>query len=585
MPRESPRCTGRPWRNCVLEILFALLLAATVSGQSKIDSQFGMRVPMRDGVHLAANVFRPAASGRWPALLVRTPYGKGTALAANHRAFVEHGFALVVQDVRGFHDSEGVFRPLDQEGPDGEDTIAWMASQSWCDGNIGMFGGSYLGIVQWQTALRNPPHLKAIFPVVSGYDDYVDRFYSRGGAMKLGHRLLWISENLRAPGFARPDFNQFIYHLPLRNADQAVSGETIEWYQRALNHPAYDSFWRSVSTREKLDRIRVPVFAAGGWFDNYGQSDLEAFAALRKLGREAHVLIGPWPHNFADRLAVDFGPQSAVALRRLQFQWFDHWLKGKDTIAELAPARIFTMGVNRWQDLDTWPPADSKSTMYYLAGKGNANTVYGDGKLQTRRARRLWSDQYLDDPKKPVPTLGGAVCCNSRRMPPGPRDQRTVEGRHDVLVYTGDPLKRELEVTGVVRVLLHVSTSARDTDFTAKLVDVALDGSAMSVTDGILRLRYRGGLDHPELAKPGEVYAINIDAGTTSIVFLRGHRIRLEIASTNFPRFDRNPNTGKPIADELELRTARQTVLHGGAYESALVLPVVRRSSTRAALP
>jgi predicted acyl esterase len=516
-------------------------------------------------------------------LLVRTPYGKITKLTANYRAFVEHGFALVVQDVRGRHDSDGVFRPFEQEGPDGEDTLNWIGRQSWCDGKIGMFGGSYLGIAQWQAALRNSPYLKAIFPVVSGYDDYLDRFYSRGGAMKLGHRLLWISENLSPPGFVRPGLTPLIYHLPLRTADRAATSESVEWYQRSLNHPAYDDFWRSLSTREKLDRVKVPVFAAGGWFDNYVQSDLEAFATLRKLGRQAHVLVGPWPHNFSDRLAVDFGPQAANPLRRFQFQWFDYWLKGQGSIDRLPMARLFTMGENRWEDYDTWPPSNVRPQSLYLGSKGKANTVYGDGQLQWKAARRRGSDQYVYDPRKPVPTTGGAICCNVRLLPPGPMDQRAVEGRHDVLVYTGPKLAEDLQVTGVVRILLYIATAARDTDFTAKLVDLDPKGAALGITDGIQRLRYRNGSDRPALANPGEIYAITIDAGATSYQFQRGHRIRLEIASSNFPRFDRNPNTGRAIADETELRTAVQTVYHGGLYPSALILPVVSRPGTGSA--
>ena len=562
-------------------LLFAATLACPI--QAQIEVQFHARIPMRDGVQLSANIFRPSPTGRWPVLLVRTPYNKGSELTPHYRAFVEHGFAVVIQDVRGRYESEGAFQPLDQEGPDGEDTLNWIGHQAWCDGKIGMIGGSYAGIAQWQAALRNSPYLKAIFPVVSGYDDYYDRFYSRGGAMKLGHRLLWISENVRAPGFIRPDLNHFMWHLPLRNADLVVSGETIEWYQRSINHPSYDDFWRSLSTREKLDRVRIPVFAVGGWFDNYCQSDLEAFATLRKLGRQAHVLIGPWAHNSAERLPVDFGPDATVPLRRLQFQWFDHWLKGQDTIQQFAPARIFTMGANRWDDEEMWPPPNARVEDFYLAGKGNAETLNGDGKLQLKHVRHEASDEYTYDANKPVPTRGGAICCNSRVLPPGPMDQRTIEGRHDMLVFTSDPLKDDLQVTGVIRVLLYVSTSARDTDFTAKVIDVAPDGTALALTDGILRLRYRGGLARPELAKPGEIYPITIDAGPTSNVFLHHHRIRLEIASSNFPRFDRNPNTGRPIADETELRIAHQAVFHGGHYPSALMLPVITSASTTSA--
>ena len=550
-------------------------IAAFAAGP--IEQQLRVRIPMRDGVRLEANVFRPAGTARWPAILLRTPYGKGTQLTANHRAFVEHGYAIVYQDVRGRNGSEGVFRPLEQEGPDGEDTLAWIARQPWSDGKVGMMGGSYLGLVQWRVAVRNPPQLKAIFPAVSGYDEYLDRYYSRGGAFKPGHRLLWMAENLR-DYTAPPDFNAIVRHLPLRTADRRATGHTVDWYQRAMDHPNYDAYWRQLSTREKLGDMRVPVFAVGGWFDNYAQGDLEAFAELRRMGRQAYVMIGPWPHNMSDRFAdVDFGPESREPLRRWQFAWFDHWLKGKDTIGALSPARYFTMGANRWQQSGEWPPPEPAVTPFYLASKGHANGLDGDGTLEARRPRARAADQYVYDPKNPVPTRGGPVCCNFHVFPPGPMDQRGVERRADVLVYTGPELKDDLEATGVVKILLYVETSAPDTDFTAKLTDVHPDGSSMNVTDGILRLRYRNGLDKPEPGKPGETYSITIDAGVTSIVFKRGHRIRLEISSSNFPRFDRNPNTGRPIADETELRVARQTIRHGGATPSALLLPVAKR--------
>lgn len=556
-------------------------LIVTLPALGDIDQQLQIRVPMRDGVNLSTNIFRPSAAGRWPVLLFRTPYGKGREMTPNFRAFVEHGYALVVQDVRGRHGSEGVFRPLDQEGPDGEDTLNWIGHQPWCNGKIGMFGGSYVGITQWQAALRNVPYLKAIFPIVSGYDDYYDRFYSRGGAMKLGHRLLWIAENLRPPGSPRPDLAQFMYHLPLRTADHSAAGVTVDWYQRCLNHPAYDSFWKSLSTREKLDQMRIPVFIGGGWFDNYAESDLEAFATLRKLGRQAYIVIGPWPHNFSDKLSVDFGADSYIPFRRLQFAWFDHWLKGQDTLANMPVAQLFSMGGNHWLNEDSWPPAQVRDEPFFLTSKGKANTLNGDGVLQFRPVKKQKIDEYLYDPRKPVPTRGGAICCNPKVLPPGPMDQRSVEGRRDVLVYTSEPLRRDMQVTGVVRVQLYISTSARDTDFTAKLVDVAPDGTAMGLTDGILRLRYRASLERPELAKPGEVYSITIDAGPTSNVFVKGHRIRLEISSSNFPRFDRNPNTGRTVSEETELRTANQTIYHGGHYPSALLLPVMAaRSST-----
>ncbi|HZT31542.1 MAG TPA: CocE/NonD family hydrolase [Bryobacteraceae bacterium] len=552
----------------------SLLLCSSVLAGATIK-EFQVRIRMRDGVHLEANVYRPAGPGRVPAILVRTPYGKGHDITPNYQAFVDRGYAVVVEDVRGRYGSEGTFRPLVQEPADGDDTLNWIAEQSWSDGKVGMIGGSYLGIVQWKTALGNNPHLKAIFPVVAGYDDYLDRFYSTGGAMKLGQRLLWMSENLRAPGF-QPDFSKFVLHLPLRTADVAATGQTSEMLQTALNHPAYDSFWQKISTRAQLDKIRVPVFQVGGWYDNFVQSDLEAYAALRKRSGLHRILIGPWPHNMSIRFAgVDFGPQSMVPVRRLQLQWFDQWLKGKDTpLVSQPPVRIFVMGANRWREDRVWPPAGTRWKSLYLESRGRANTLNGDGQLEESLPQREQPDRFVYDPQNPVPTLGGAVCCNPRVFPWGPMDQRAVEKRADVLVYTSSPLRRDLEVTGPVKLVLYASTSARDTDFTAKLVDVFPDGQARNLTDGILRLRYRRSLERPDLAKAGEICKLEIDAGVTSNLFRKGHRIRLEVSSSNFPRFDRNPNTGRPIADETQLVKAAQAVYHDRLRPSHLVLPV-----------
>jgi putative CocE/NonD family hydrolase len=539
--------------------------------------EFHVRIAMRDGVHLAANIFRPSQPGRIPAILMRTPYNKGDDITSHYQAFVDQGYAIVVQDVRGRYESDGLFQPLTQEPRDGDDTLNWIARQPWSDGKIGMMGGSYLGIVQWKVAILNNPHLKAIFPVVSGYDDYRDRFYSNGGAMKLGNRLLWMSGNVRARDFQPPEFIQFVRAWPLRQADRVATGLTCDWYQKSLDHPGYDSFWQSISTRAQIQRVRVPVFSVGGWYDNFVESDLEAYAALRRSSGLHRILIGPWPHNMSMKFrGVDFGRESTVALRGLQLQWFDQWLKSKDTpLLSRPPVRIFVMGANRWREEREWPLPRTRWTPVYLDSKGRANSLNGDGGLVWKAPRRKFRDGFVYDPVNPVPTLGGAVCCNPKVFAWGPMDQRPVERRSDVLVYTSPPLHRDLEVTGPVRVVLYASTSARDTDFTAKLVDVFPNGEARNLTDGILRLRYRQSLEKPEIANPAEIYKITIDAGPTSNVFLKGHRIRLEISSSNFPRFDRNPNTGRPIADETEMRNASQTVYHDRLHLSQVVLPVV----------
>ncbi len=561
--------------------VLTLLAVVSLAAPPPIDKQLHVRVAMRDGVELCANVFRPAGPGRYSTLLVRTPYNKGADITPNYRAFVERGYAVVVQDVRGRFDSKGFFNPLYQETPDGEDTLKWIAAQPWSNGNVGMFGGSYLGIVQWQLALANNPHLKAIFPTVSGWDDYLDRFYSHGGALKLGHRLLWIADNWKAPGFIKPEFSRFVLHLPLRTADRAATGQRNDMFQKALNHPAYDAFWKSLSVRERIGQIHVPVAAAGGWYDNFVESDLDAFAALRKLGRPARLLIGPWPHSIGSTFTgADFGPKASVPLRTLQLEWFDYWLKpGPDRKPPAgAPLRIFVMGANLWRDEQEWPLKRTRWKPLYLSSRGNANSLDGDGMLLPRTPRGGPPDRFAYDPRNPVPTMGGAVCCNVKVFPWGPMDQRPVEKRRDVLVYDSRPLKDDLEVTGPIKVILHVSTSAPDTDFTAKLVDVFPSGHARNLTDGILRLRYRQSLEKPVVARPHEIYAIVIDAGVTSNVFRAGHRVRLEISSSNFPRFDRNANTGRPVADEKELRAALQSVYHDRRHPSHVLLPVIPRA-------
>ncbi len=540
-------------------------------------------VPMRDGVRLSANVFLPANRGRVPVILERTPYGKSDDPSSLYRDFVRRGYAVVAQDVRGRYKSEGVFRPLHQEGPDGYDTLTWIARQPWCDGKIGMIGGSYRGIAQWKVAVLNHPNLKAMFPVVSGWDDYTDRFYSAGGAMKLGGRLEWMAENLKIPGF-RPDFAKFILHIPLRSADVAATGARSEMWQEAIEHPERDAFWRSMSVQERIRDVRVPVFSVGGWYDNYAESDLEAFAALQRTGR-SRILIGAWAHNMIYRFAdADFGQDWQIPIRALQFDWFDRWLMGKkNTGAAQPPAKVFVMGANRWREDASWPPPGARPKAFYLSSGGHAQTLDGDGALIEEGSPRTRADHFAYDPRDPVPTRGGAVCCNPRVFPWGPMDQRPVERRPDVLVYTSEPMESDLEVVGPVTAVLYVSTSAPDTDFTAKLVDVFPDGNARNLSDGILRMRYREGLDRAEPVNPGHVYRIAVDAGATANVFRKGHRIRLEVSSSNFPRFDRNPNTGGRIAEETRSVVANQTVYHDRERLSQLVLMAMEARPQRSA--
>jgi hypothetical protein len=317
------------------------------------------------------------------------------------------------------------------------------------------------------------------------------------------------------------------------------------------------------------------VYSVGGWYDNYVESDLDAFSILSKRNHADHILIGPWPHVFSATFPnVSYGKASQVSLRPEQLKWFDRWLKGSDTFEPERPVRIFVMGTNQWRDEDEWPLARARNEKFYLGPNGEL----GSKPARSPAPEAFVPDIFVYDPRNPVPTVGGAVCCDPHVFPWGPMDQRQVEKRPDVLVYSTAPLPSDTEVTGQIKVVLYASSSAPDTDFTAKLVDVFPDGNARNLTDGILRARYRESLEYPKLMTPGEVYRMTIDAGVTSNVFRAGHRIRLEISSSNFPRFDRNPNTGSLAADDREMRKATQTVYHDHDRHSYLLLPVIPAS-------
>lgn len=566
------------------------LLTGSLAGQTARHNasippnleQLGRMIPMHDGVQLAADVFLPRPSGRWPTVLFRTPYGRKGPSGRSYRGFLQRGYAVVIEDVRGRWGSQGVFGTIEQEGPDGNDTINWIAEQPWSNTRVAMAGGSYLGMVQWWAAIERNPHLLAIAPVVSGDDEYTDRFYSTGGALKLGHRLLWLTENVSPPLFPRPLFNSYIGHLPLMTADVAATRRILPVWRTALNHPSYDSYWKSHSIRERASQIDVPVLSMGGWFDNYAESDLDMFARLSTAHKRIETWIGPWAHNPALKFSTrDFGPEASIPIRSTQADWFDRWchetLPDDDSGSGLL--HIFVMGPDTWREEHEWPLARTRYTAFYLSSEGSANSKAGDGELYRHPVRKERPDTFTYDPKSPVPTVGGPICCEPKILPPGPLDQSAVEKRSDVLVYTSAPLSEDLEVTGPVKAILYASTSANDTDFTAKLVDVEPGGRALGVCDGLQRLRYRLSLDKPVFVKRNSVYQISVDVGVTSYVFSTGHRIRLEVSSSNFPRFDRNLNSSAPNATVTKISKAKQTVFHEKDYPSALILPVIPKSS------
>ncbi len=551
------------------------------------QEELGLVIPMRDGVRLAADLFLPHAGGRWPTVLVRTPYNRKSSTMVGYRFFARRGYAVVIEDVRGRFASQGLYGSPEQEGPDGNDTITWISEQPWSNGRVAMAGSSYLGISQWWAAVQDNPHLLAISPMCSGDDEYADRFYSTGGALQIGHRLLWLAENLTPPSHVRPLFDTYIEHVPLRTADIAATGVVLPLWRTAVAHPSYDEYWKTFSIRDRISRIAIPVLSLGGWFDDYAESDLDAFSRLARRHETVETWIGPWAHNPGWKFPTrDFGPQASIPIRQTQAEWFDKWV-AKKTATEpeesgSALLHIFVMGPNVWREEHEWPLARTHYTPLYLSSHGHANTLSGDGLLHWQPVQKAESDTFTYDPKDPVPTMGGAICCEPAILPPGPLNQHVVETRPDVLVYTSAPLSEDIEATGPVRVVLYVATSVNDTDFTAKLVDVQPDGRPLLVTDGIQRLRYRLSLDHPVFVKRNTAYQISIDAGVTSYVFSTGHRIRIEISSSNFPRFDRNMNSARPNADETKFAEARQTVFHEKGYPSAVILPIISKTNVPA---
>ena len=486
--------------------------------------------------------------------------------------------------MRGRWDSDGRHYPFHGHAHDGYDTQEWIGRQEWSDGKIGMSGASYLGLVQWQSAPEGSEYLTCLAPRVICCDFFTGLIYP-GGAFQLNVALTWgMRTNGRtAQSIEFHDWARAFRHLPV-NAMDELAGRRLQFWKDWVEHARYDDYWDAINDEKRFGEISVPAFNMGGWYDLYSTQTFTNFNGLRQHGatpeaRQSKLLVGPWPHALSgsSRLGdVDFGANSLVDLDAEERRWFDYWLKGIDTgIVDEPPLRLFIMGIDQWRDEHEWPLARTDWQKWHLHSGGTANTALGDGALDPEPPRDEAPDQYIYDPEFPVQTMGGNNCCSPHIVPWGPYDQRAVEMRSDVLVYTSAPLETDLEVTGPIKLVLFAATDGTDTDWTGKLVDVAPDGFARNLCDGILRARFRESLSAPSLLERDRVYEYEIDLMVTGNVFRRGHRVRLEVSSSNFPRFDRNPNTGHEYGVDAELRPARQTVFHTSRYPSHLLLPVI----------
>ena len=552
-----------------------------------VEIKYNVRIPMRDGVHLSADIYFPRdGQGPWPVVLLRTPYDNMTDNLVNEAIFyAQHDYVYVAQDVRGRHDSDGQFYPWVNEFIDGHDTIEWIGIQPWCDSNVGMVGSSYAGNVQWQAAIEGSPYLKTIIPRVIGHNLYEAPHY-QGGAFQLGWTATWVyrTDGRSSQSVDRHNWAHIFSTLPLHDLDKN-GGKEIPYLHDWISHPDYDEYWKALAVEERYRDVTIPVFSIGGWYDFFSIGTLHNFAEMRKRGGSdaarlhQSVLIGPWVHRactFTHAGEIDFGEDSLLDLRHIELGWMDRWLKGlHNSTYQSAPVRIYVMGINQWRDEQEWPLARATYTPFYLHSNGSANSFRGDGTLSTQSPKSEPADHYVYDPAFPAPTRGGSTCCNPEIIPYGAYDQRSIEAQNDVLVYTSEPLPDDLEVTGPVIATLYASTSAQDTDFTAKLVDVGPDGYAVNLCDGIIRGRYRESRERQTLLEPDTIYQFTINLGPTSNVFLRGHRIRIDISSSNFPRFDRNLNTGHTFGESVEMQVAIQQIFHDQAHKSQILLPII----------
>lgn len=586
------------------------------------DVQKNVGVPMRDGTMLRADVYRPKVEHDVPVVLVRTQYDKNGE-KDKAEFFAKHGYIAVAQDVRGQYASEGEFYEFANEQRDGYDSVEWAAKKiPGSNGKVGMWGTSYVGATQWMAAEMAPPHLETIIPRFTAASYYQGWTY-HNGAFSQAFTQAWAANSIvqsaaehrgnleladQIKQAADPENLENLYwQLPLNQYEpfHPDSEKVAPYYSDWVKHSTNDLYWKEWAPLQHHEDIEVPVLGIAGWYDVFLQGELENFKGMQQNGGTAkarknqHVVLGPWIHsNSSQRIpwesdeapenrvpwsaskSVDYGSDADISEDNLQLKWFDYWLKGEmnNGISSMPKVQYFLMGANKWKSADQWPLPNTEWKNFYLNSGGHANSKSGDGELISKPADNgADEDHYQYDPRNPVESHGGRSCCQPERAPMGPADQHEAEIRNDVLVFDTEELDKDIEVTGPIEVTLYASSTAKDTDFTAKLVDVHPNGEAIQLNDGIQRARFRESLSKPELIQPGKVYKYTINVWPTSNLFKKGHKIRLDISSSNFPMYDRNPNTGHEFGTDsnADLVVADQTIYHSEYYPSNLRLPII----------
>ena len=559
----------------------------------------GVEVPMRDRITLATDVYLPQAEGKFPTVLVRTPYKK-EMVELQARYFARRGYAVAVQDCRGRFGSSGVWEPFVNEAKDGYDSVEWLAKQPWSTGKVGMIGGSYVGWVQWWAASQHPPHLVTIIPNVSPPDPFYNIPYEYGVFFVLGS--IWWADVLESNATAdlsgaalskttEKKFAKLLRPLPVIDLDKAILGKENRYWRKWIEHPVNDAYWEQANFLDRLKGTRIPVFHQSGWFDGDGIGTKLNYLRMAEYGHPNQKLVlGPWGHTatatrrIADR---DFGPQALVDLQRDYLRWFDYWLKGIDNGITKEPlVSVFVMGSNTWLHSSVYPLPVTRFEKWYLASGGQANTSRGDGRLTVEEPPSdAPPDRYTYDPGDPTPDpnyyeeseeeekqVRSSVEKKTEREA---YHNKLTDARRDILVYVTEPFKDPLTFAGPVSATLYASSSARDTDWFMSVMDVDKEGKLFRLCSGRVRARFRRSTRQPELLKPGQVYEYQVDLWQTGITIPAGHRLRVEVASASFPFFSRNLNTGGHNEMDTKYVVAEQAVYHNGKYPSYVLLPVV----------
>lgn len=562
-----------------------------------------VRVEMRDGVGLETDIYLPRGSETSAAILIRTPYNKAAfkpevSQTGTVATFVEHGYAVLVQDPRGRFGSEGAYAPLFQDDVDSYDTMDWIIEQDWSNGVIGTFGCSYLGETQIAAAPLKHPAWKAAIPMASGGANGGvngrDRQFAlwNGGAFELAMGLSWfeqyggvtgVDKVAESPGADKPSVTEVLDVLPVSSALSKITDKPTQFEEFVTQRPG-STYWSEFPYLNGDETVSVPALFIEGWYDYGPQETIEQFLYFQEnsgaFGDAHRVVMDPTIHCAQHTLTEDaIVGERSIGDARLDFfalylNWFDYWLRGEENGANQMPLiTYYRMGDNSWQTSDVWPVAGAQETKFYLRFDNDQGATLSETVDPDAASR-----SYQYDPMNPLPTLGAPVCCTSTddgESLEGAFDQSPNEARDDVLIFETPALSSDLNVTGPVTATLFVASDKRDTDFTVKLIDVYPDGRAFNVVDGIQRMRWREGFEAPKLMVPGEVYEVQIDLQATSNVFKKGHRVRVEVSSSNFPRFTRNLNTGKDNHQSTEYEIAFNTVFLGAEKASYITLPVV----------